>query len=523
MKNRTVPFIIKDKLNFWVIPVFFIVIIIVFLFMLTYSIDYTYEKEYLHNPFWYNLFRGDPNTFRYSLTASATSLAATLGIMMAIVLLTVQLTANRYTPKVIDLFIKHRMNLFLMAAFIVSIAYSLWVSHSICDDFVPRFGGILAISLMTGCFSIIIPYFIYLFNLLSPMNIIDQIKGEALDAVLKVKKDIKFEQEAKFIVSSRLEQITDIALSAVQRQDSEIAHRCTWALQNIIENYICQKKNIGEVWFKTDESLLLGSPRHIIEDIVKKKVWVEFKTLRHMHQIFIAASGKMRDVTSALVQAYRHIGFIATEIKDKDILDFIIKFFNTTLRTTVIQNDSRATNDTLYHYRILAERILTDYNDLSRKISYYLTVYAMLFIDYGIRQSFESVVYDLRKLNEKAYKKQAANIAELLEDFLRFQYRIDHKKHPRLLHGLWKSYAILGSFYLEKGQDSLAQKVFEEMKRIPIEIILELKISIERVTEPHFWEITDRIINYNFVPPNQRKYLEQFFEWFLLDLKVIGS
>lgn len=511
---------LKEKLTFWVFPIFFVVAVVAFFFFLTYSLDFSYEREYLNNSFWYNLFRGDPNTYRYSLTAAATSLAATLGIMFAIVFLTVQLTANRYTPKVIDLFIKHRMNRFLIAAFIISITYTIWVSHSICEDFIPRFGGILAMILMTACYSIIIPYFVYLFNLLSPASIIDQIKGEVIDAILKVEKNIAFSRNAKLISNSRLEQITDIALGAVERKDSEIAHRCTWAIQNIMEYYLTQKKHFEEDWYKVDESVLLGSPRHIIEEMVKNKTWLEFKALRQMHQIFITATGQMRDVTSNIVQAYRSIGFKSVEFKDMNVLNLLVKFFNTTLRTTIIQNDSRATNDTLYHYRILAERVLDVSPEFSRKIAFYFMTYAMLFIEYKVRQNFESVVYDLRKLNEKAYKKQASNRRELLEDFLRFQYRLDHQRYSKLLKGLWKAYAILGSFYLSRNEMDLARKVFKEMQRVPIELILELKVDIERVTEPYFWEVTDRIINYNFVPPNQKEYLEQFFDWFLSDLKL---
>lgn len=491
------------------------------LFFITYFFDYYYHGA----PFsaWHNFFRGNANTFRYSITAAATALAATLGIMIAIVLLIVQLTANRYTPKAVDLFITHKANLFLISVFIISIIYSIWVSHTINEDYIPRYGGLVVMTLMTLCYTLIIPYFLYLFNMLKPTNIINQIREEAVDAIYKLKKNPSYDLRAKHIINTRLEQITDIALSAVQRMDSEITHHCVWALQSMVDTYLRTKKHLHKGWYKVDQTHIFGASQTVIDEVVKIEAWVEFRAMRQMMQVFTTTSGGMLDISSAVAQAYRSIGTTAAECGDKEVIDLVIRFFNTLLKHTVITNCVRANNDTLYQYRLFAERIIETYSDFAKTIAYYLSHYAILFVGHGGRQNFESAVYDLRKLNERANKKKIENAPEFLLDFLELQYKLDYYKHPGLVKSLWKSYAILASFFLLRENTELARKIYDHMKRIPLETVLEMKMEILSANESHFWEITDRVISYNYTPPKQREKLEEFFDWFLVDLGIIGK
>lgn len=509
----------KLKLKTWILSITAILGITAAIFFITYFFDYYHNGSVLSS--WHNFFRGNPNTFRYSITAAATALAATLGIMVAVVLLIVQLTANRYTPKVVDLFITHRSNLFLISLFIISIVYSIWVSHTINEDYIPRYSGLVAMSMMTVCYSLIIPYFLHLFNMLKPVTIINQIRKEAIDAIIYLKKDPSYNFKAKHIINVRLEQITDIALSAVHRTDSEIAHHSVWALQSIVDIYIINKEHLHKEWYKVDKTQMLGASQTVIDEVVKIEAWLEFRAMRQMLMIFMVSEHKMPDVSSAVAQAYRAIGTAAVESKDEEVIDLVIKFFNSLLRYTINSKDLRANNDTLYQYRLFGERIIETYPNFSKTIAYYLSHYALLFVEHGIRQNFESAIYDLRKLNERADKKKVENLQEFLNDFLEFQYKIDYNKYPGLVKCLWKSYAILGSFFLLREEVDMAKKVYSQMKRIPIDVLLQIKIEILSVTESHFWEITDRVMSYNYIQVKQREKLKEFFDWFLIDLGVL--
>jgi len=509
----------KLRLKTWFLPIIGILGITAVLFITSYFFDYYHNGSVFSS--WHNFFRGNANTFRYSITAAATSLAATLGIMVAVVLLIVQLTANRYTPKVVDLFITHRSNLFLISLFIISIVYSIWVSHSINEDYLPRYSALTSMGLMTICYCLIIPYFLHLFNMLKPITIINQIRKEAIDAIIRLKKDPSYNLRAKHIINIRLEQITDIALSAVHRTDSEIAHHSVWALQSIVDIYIVNKEHLHKEWYKVDKTEMLGTSQTVIDEVVKIEAWLEFRAMRQMLMIFMVAENKMPDVSSAVAQAYRAIGTAAVESKDEEVIDLVIKFINSLLRFTINSRDIRANNDTLYQYRLFAERIIEAYPDFSKTIAYYLSHYALLFVEHGIRQNFESAVYDLRKLNERADKKKVKNLQEFLNDFLEFQYKVDYHRYPDLAKSLWKSYAILGSFFLLRDEVVMARKVYSQMKRIPVDVLLQIKIEILSVTESHFWEITDRVMSYNYIPDKQREKLKEFFDWFLVDMGVL--
>ncbi|MFH1453587.1 MAG: DUF2254 family protein [Armatimonadota bacterium] len=507
------------RFKLWFIPITVTVSTAAVIFAVSYYLDYCANAP-LFSP-WENFFRGNANTFRYSLTAAATSLAATLGIMVAIVLLIVQLTANRYTPKVVDLFITHKGNLILISLFVVSVIVTLWISHSINDDYIPRYGGLFAMILMTICFSLIVPYFLYLFNMLKPINIINQIRREAIDTIHRLEKDPSYHLKAKHIINTELEKIADIALSAVQKMDAEIAHHCVWALQSIVDIYIVNKEHFHKDWYKVDKTHIIGASQTVIDEVVKIEAWVEYRAMRQLLQIFAMSSKKLAEVSSAVAQACRTIGTTAAESKQAYLVDLVMKFFNSLLKYTITTNDVRSNNDTLYQYRLFAERIIEINGDISKSIAFYLSHYAIIFAQHGGRQNFESAVYDLRKLNERAHKKKVENMDQFLREFLELQYRLDYRKKPRMVISLWKSYAILASFFLLRDEIEPARQIYAQMKRIPLDVLLQIKIEIFSVNESHFWEITDRVISYNYVPPKQREKLREFFNWFLEEMGLL--
>lgn len=505
-----------DRVFSWIVITISVVIIAGLIFFITYSWDYSTNKPVYE--YFYNLFAGDPVTFLYSLTAAAQCLAATLGIMIALVLVIVQLTANRYTPKVVDIFITHWANIFIISIFIISIIYTLWIAHSITASFVPRYSSLIAMSLVTICYSLILPYFLYLFNILKPINIINQIRDEAIMAVRRVHKDPSYDQKAKTIIINRMEQIADISLSSVQVMDSEITHHSIWALQSIINHYLMDKEAFHKSWYQVDEKHLLGLPRHIIEEMVKRESWVEFRVFRQFRVIFATAIGKMFDVNSAIAQAFRAFGIRSIEKNDIAVLELVIKYFNSLIRSSISMNDGRSAIDTLYQYRLLAERIIETHPDIAKKVVKYLNYYALIFVESGIRHTFETVAYDLRKINERAFKKQVAERGEYLEDFLRLQYKLDYNKNSKALRGLWRTYCTLASFFLIMKDEEAARTIYNELKRVPLEVLLELKMEILSVTEAHYWEINDRIINYDYIPPEQKERLNTFFDWFIKDI-----
>ena len=104
---------------------------------------------------------GAIGSVQFTVNTTAAALAATLGILMALVLLTVQLTAQRFSFNIVDIVLPSPVNLGIIMLFVISIAYSLWISVVISDDYIPELGTYLALGLATLCFALLIPYTLY--------------------------------------------------------------------------------------------------------------------------------------------------------------------------------------------------------------------------------------------------------------------------------------------------------------------------------------------------------------------------
>src|SRR5947207_13194718 len=95
---------------------------------------------------------GAYTSVQFVLNTNAAALASTLGILMAIVLLMVQLTAQRYSFNIVGMFVNNPRNVSLVALFIVTVSFNLWLSASIDQDYIPQVGTYLALGMGTLSF-----------------------------------------------------------------------------------------------------------------------------------------------------------------------------------------------------------------------------------------------------------------------------------------------------------------------------------------------------------------------------------
>jgi hypothetical protein len=505
----------------WLMPLGGVFGIVATLFFATGVLDYqTHRPDYA---FFLSLISGDPNTLRYSLTAVAQSLAATLGLMTAIVLVIVQLSANRYSPKIIDSFTHNSTNLTVFSLFIISIVYSLWVANSIHTDYVPWHGALVSMMLMSLCFGLVIPYFLFIFRILNPRFIVDQLRKEAIDAIHRAHRNPTLTKDMRKVVVRRIEQIADIAMSCVQNMDVEVAHHCVWAFQSLISIYIQEKKAFPEDWHSIEENHMIGSPRRLAEEIIKRQGWVEFRALRQLRILYRHSSGSLTEINSLISQVMRSSGHAAVVKSDFSVLEIVVMFFNSLVRGALAMKDGRACGDTLYQYRLLAEEILEVKPELTERIVSYFMYYGRMLLEVEIRQIFDTLCYDIRKINERALKVHTSNFtcrleapvcSRILGAFLGLHDKIDHRKYEMQSRALLKHYVNLASFYLLRGQEDFARRIFEKIKNTPMATLRDIQHEIASVTEPLFWEISDRVINFNFISPEQREELGRFIGWF---------
>src|SRR5439155_13290883 len=118
---------------------------------------------------------------------AGTTISRAYNVLVSMVLtsiaLAIPLTANMYTPKLVDIFIKDRVNIAVLTFFVISSAQAIWSTQATWDQgTVKAVGGVyprtslwLAFETVTLGWSILIPYFYYVFSFLNPSKIIDRV------------------------------------------------------------------------------------------------------------------------------------------------------------------------------------------------------------------------------------------------------------------------------------------------------------------------------------------------------------
>ena len=126
---------------------------------------------------------GALGSVQFVLNTNAAALTSAMAVLIALVLLTVQLTAQRYSFSVLGIFVQDRVNAVLISLFIVTIVFNLWLGADPQGVVHPGFATLLAMILMTLCFAMLPPYVLYLFDIIRPDNILDHIQGQFVKSV----------------------------------------------------------------------------------------------------------------------------------------------------------------------------------------------------------------------------------------------------------------------------------------------------------------------------------------------------
>src|SRR5262245_30707907 len=82
-----------------------------------------------------------------------------LAMLLATIGLAIPLTANMHTPKLIDMFLRDRINRYVLSFMALGAAHVLWVDYMIGPKFAPTWAIAIAVYTAMIGWAILIPYF----------------------------------------------------------------------------------------------------------------------------------------------------------------------------------------------------------------------------------------------------------------------------------------------------------------------------------------------------------------------------
>lgn len=455
-------------------------------------------------------------------------IAAILGIVITVASIIVQLAATRYTPRITDMFFRDRTNRAVIAFFVVSAVFSLWVNYAIrqapdaAQSFVPRFGVMGSIVLLTLSLLVMAPYFNYVFDFLEPDKIVERIRrGGVAQALARSRGESEEEVDGRRMTAlSALEHLADIGLNAIEQKDKGIASNTVDAICDLVVAYMPHKRELDDRWFSIRGRLLkdadfVSMNESALGKLQSDRTWLEYKALRQFLMVFREALTEMPDIVNRIAIGTRYIGLAALAAEDRAALATVIKFFNTYMRRALNARDVPAAYNCLNQYRYLGEKILSQgWGDEALRIAGHFKYYAQTAHAMKLAFVTETVAFDLCALNELAYDLGVEVRDELLQIFLEVDKEAEVAQQELSLRGVRKAQVKLATYYLQKGEIDLARRIHRDMRDERPDRLRSIKNEMLSVTTNEFWEINDRGVVFEYIEPERHAHLHEFFEWF---------
>jgi hypothetical protein len=508
----------------WLVPIVVLTTLALLVFWAFYSLDHFVTGGDTEPAFQSPIGRYihfDPSSITDAVSSLAGMIAAVFGIVITVVSIIVQLSADRYTG-VARMFLRDRINLVVMGYYLIACVCGVWLSVSIHRDYVPRAALLVMISATTFGLVLMAPYFRYVFWFLEPMNIISRIRSEAVGVAGRGADEREPERSASAQAAtlSAMEELTDITSNSISGKDKIIASGAVDALKDFSLAYLKAKAQASNIWFnigagiRQNPDFVAMDPESLM-DLEQRRTWVEWKVMRQYLGIYNEALGSMRDINYLIAIDTRYIGEAASAARDGELITLVFRFMNSYLRSTLNARDVRTAYNVLNQYRLLVEAMIREKNGRAAIEGVkHMNYYGHVSFDMKLTFVTETVAYDLSALCQYANEQGALEEEEMLSHFLELDRPLRVSSQENALLGVRKAQVKLAAYYLMRGDRERARRISRDMQNEPADRLLSIRRALERVESKDFWEIIDRGRNFEYMPPQQRACLAEFFSWY---------
>jgi hypothetical protein len=461
----------------------------------------------------------DPEMVSNSTSALVGLMAAVLGIVITVVSIVVQLSANHYSG-VASMFLRERVNIVVLGYYIVACILGVWIGFAVRKEFAPRLGiGAMIVMTTTGL-ALMGPYFSYVFRLLEPRSIIARIREQAVGAARSARTttdDVTLSALQVRLLRA-IENITDMASGAILSRDKVIAGQAVDALKQLALDYLLFKNEQPSEWFTLGAGLR-STPALVSLDpetkfaLEHRKTWVEWQVMRQYVGIYRQALGQTLGLTNLIAIDTRYIAEAAAFAGDGPLVRLTGQFMNTYVRAALNARNVRTTCNVMNQIRLLVETLLSlqrsgDALAQARQMGYY----AKIALDMNLPFVTEVVAYDLGTLCRRGVQIKFLEEDRLLEILIGLgQLGTSDKPVPL---GVRKAQAKLAAYYLSERKPERAALIRHQLLVEPADRLRSVRDELLLADHKEYWEIVDRGHEvFDYLPPEQLKHLRLFFAW----------
>ncbi len=427
-----------------------------------------------------------------------------LAMLMATIGFAIPLTANMHTPKLIDMFLRDRINRFVLTFITFGAAHALWVDYMIGPTFAPTWAITLSVVMALVGWAILLPYFFYVVRFVDPSRLLLRLRDTAT-AIVKATADRSREPgkaQAELLV--RVGQIGTMIQKSLDRNDRDVAAEGAWALKTMLDHYGQYKSRVPREWFVVDRADFIGFSDDALEMLSEARTWYEMKCLLQLELGFLRALHGATDTISVFSDAVRVIAVRLHDRHDEEALRLTIRFFNNFLRESIKSRNLRAVYDVFHQYRKLT-RAIVDRPELLVQIGKHFAYYADMARTYGMVFAPQLAIFDLGFITRRAYERASPASAGLLAEVLALPHRTGDDTHSMAV----KAKLILGGFLVGHSLTAEADLLRTNLRDVDL-VELERAVTQLLAAERSFFEVTDRQLNLEYIPPDRREPLKLF-------------
>ena len=415
-----------------------------------------------------------------------------LAMVLSFVAIAIPITANMYTPKLVQIFFHDRINIASLLYFAIFGAHALFCQWMFVDGWAPTTHIlILAISGISG-FALVIPYYLYVLDFLNPTTIITRVRGRVTDEMGRIPVTGSMSASRQRL-DDRIKQLGNVVLRAVDRSDRDVAIQAINALEKTLSDYAKVKPNLADEWYEVHAHQFAGLSAEAVALLRHDRTWVEHQILSQLFLAYNAALAKMPDAISAISLVNERVGLRASRADDDALLGLCIRYFNTFVRSAIAKRDVHAAFDVFHEYRLLAIDLLSVRPVRSLEIARHLRYYAGMAQHVGLDFVNELAAADTAALVMAAYDRAVPEAGAILDVLV---------AHCEASGGVRfvKAHATLGAYFSLQGHEKERRRMVASLVSATSDQVETARRDIFETVDPIFWEVTDRQTNLDHVP-----------------------
>jgi len=427
-----------------------------------------------------------------------------LAMLMGTIGLAIPLTATMHTPKLIEMFLRDRVNRGVLTFIAVGAAHTLWVDYMIGPDFAPTWAIAISVFLAIVGWALLLPYFFYVVRFVDPSRLIVRLRDDIERLVERVAVRKEDPVGVQPDISRRLHQIGTIIIKSLDRNDRDVAAEGVWAIKLLLDHYDKHKSKLPKEWYVVDRADFVGLSDEALEMLNENRTWYEMKCLQQVEHGFLRALHGANDTVSTFSDVTRVIAVRAIANHEEQEIRLCIRFFNNFLHEAIKARNLRAVYDVFHQYRRLG-RELVDRPELLRLLAHHFSYYATMTRTYGMVFAPQLVLFDLGFVTRRAYERASPAAPDLLRTVLGMPHRTGNDLHSMGV----KAKLILGGFFVAQKLEPEAEQVRKNLRDVEGAQV-ERAVGELLASDRSFFEVTDRQLNLEYVPPERREPLKQF-------------